>query len=484
MEGQNYLGIHISDSSATVVCTDSQSRGKNVVGCFSVSVEGRQEQSDNAVMSELARLIAEGCAQRKFGFSEVAVALDCTMFMQHTVHSEFKEPRQIAQTVRFDTEEALSTDVADVAIAFRIASIDETGSKLRVFTARREKLSNILLSLQSHNFDPMTVEPDVDCLSRFVSRNVSLPEDSSSLFGMLSRRTGYLVGFRNPQETPVVRTFLVGKVQNRADLLARQIPVTAAMLGGDGRASCLKVFDSTGSVNHQQLSEKLGAAVAGLDLTESVVTDSDALVDCADTVDFAIACGAALAHTEKIQGANFRDDFMPYQGKKMRLQKTVKFLSVSLSILIIALGIYVTSQLLQKNQYLNRLRAKFQPDYSAVMSGQKLRGSMKEAVRKLESVSRRIKSEKEGLISEEDLSARLRLVLEAFNKCAEQTRLNIDSISITSKTVRISGDTSSRRNTLTLRRALAETKLGSLHENFERTKGGREGFKITIELGK
>ena len=91
MESQNYLGIYLSKDRATVVCLNFLGRIGKVLGSFSVSVE-EQEQ---ATMQDLASLIARGCAQRKWSYSEVALALDCAMFMQHSVHSEFKEPKQI-----------------------------------------------------------------------------------------------------------------------------------------------------------------------------------------------------------------------------------------------------------------------------------------------------------------------------------------------------------------------------------------------------
>ena len=171
MEAKNYLGIYLSKDAATVVCIGSKGRGHDVLGCFSVSVQEQPEQDDHM----LATLIARGCAERELQFSEAALALDCAMFMQHNVHSDFNDPKQIAQTVRFDTEEALATDISDIAIAFQIASSDQGGSELSVFTTQRKILSDVLLSLQSNHIDPVTVEPDVSCLSRFISRKVSGP---------------------------------------------------------------------------------------------------------------------------------------------------------------------------------------------------------------------------------------------------------------------------------------------------------------------
>lgn len=479
MEGQNYLGIYLGKDGATVVCLGSQGRGRDVLGCFSVSLEQQRERNISADMSELARLITKGCAERELEFSEVAVALDCSMFMQHNVHSEFKDTKQIAQTIRFDAEEALSTDISDVAIAFEVTSRGETGSELTVFTAQRQLLSDLLASLQSNNIDPVTVEPDVNCLSRFVLQNVSLPEDSHPLFAMLSRRSGYFISFAKSQQAATVRTFLVGRTQDKGDLLARQIPAAIALSGTAEPINCLKVFDSTDSVNCQQLSNKLGIEAGSLDLAQCAAVGRDVLADCADTVEFAIACGAALAHLEKTRSTSFRDDFMPYQGKKMRLQKTLKFLSVSVCVLMIALGMYVTSQLLQQNRYHRRLRDKFESEYSAVMAGQRLPGGIKPGVKKLGSVSRRLKSEKGPIVDDEALSAKLRLVLEAFNKCSAPTKLDIDTITITAKNIRIKGSTSGRGSTRRLRTAISGVGLKILTDNIG-AKGKRDTFTITV----
>jgi len=476
VEGRNYLGIYLSKDTATVVCLGLQGRDRNVLGCFSVSVEEQEERNQQV----LARLIAEGCAERELEFSEVAVALDCAMFMQHNVHSEFNDPKQIASTIRFDAEEAFSTDITDVAIAFKITSRDQSGSELTVFTAERKILSDVLLSLQSNNIDPVTVEPDINCLSRFILQNVSLPEDSRSLFGMLSRRSGYFIGFAESQKTPAVRTFLVNPAQDRGDLLAREVLVTAALVGTGEPINCVAVFDSTGSVNYQQLSEKLGIEASSVDLAESAGANPETLADCADTVDFAIAYGAALAHLEKVQSVNFRNDFMPYQGKKVRLQKALKFASISVTVFVLAVGLYFQLRLLQKNKYCRRVYERLEKQYASVMFGRKPVAKL-DPVNKLRGELRRIRDVKSGQFSvtgEESIAAKVTLVLEAFNKCAAQTNLKIGKIHLTAKNIRLEGDTSSRKNTLKLFEAI-KGKLEILQSRYD-LKGGRDSFSITV----
>jgi len=164
VESGNHLGIYWSKNKATVVCLAPPGRERKVLDGFSVSVDGA-EQGQQA----LADRVVQMCRQRKVKFTDVAVALDCASFMQHAVHSEFSDPKRIAATVRFDTEEALATDISEMAVAFRVASPGEEGANLDVFTAQRATLTDILLSLQSHGIDPVAVDPDVCCLARYLA---------------------------------------------------------------------------------------------------------------------------------------------------------------------------------------------------------------------------------------------------------------------------------------------------------------------------
>lgn len=480
MEAKNHLGIYLSQESATVVCISPQGSDHNVLACFSVSASEQAEQKHQ----ELATLIAQGCTERELRFSEVAIALDCALFMQHDVHSEFKDQKQIAQTVRFDTEEALATDISEIAIAFKVASSDEDGSNLSVFTAQRKILSDVLFSLQSNNLDPVTVEPDVSCLSRFISRNVSVPEDSHPLFGILSRRNGYFVVpvSSDPKKTSLMRTFLVGPTQSRTEQLAREVYVTTALLENEQSINCLKAFDSTGSIHYQQLSEKLSFEASGIDFAEAVAAEPRMLADCGDPVDFAIAYGAALAYLDKPQSINFRSDFMPYQGKKQRMEKALKFASVAVTVLLLALGIHFQMPLMKTNEYRSDLRKKFAKDYLAVLPGEKkLPARFTDAARKLRSEDRRIQdvqSGRFGAAGEESMLSKLTLVLEAFNNCAAATNLKISKVSVAEKNIRIEGDTSSRSNTEKLFAAVKE-KLDMVQFNYD-SKSGRDNFSITV----
>jgi hypothetical protein len=484
VESQNYLGIYISKSTATIVCLGPQKKDGGALKCFSVSVEG-QEQRD---MQALAGLIAQGCAERNLKYSEVTVALDCSMFMQHSVHSEFNEPKQIAATVRFDTEEALATDITNVAVAFEIASSDQAGSQLTVFTAERKILSEVLNALQQYNLDPVNVEPDVSCLSTFIRREATSaePEQTETLYGMLSRRSGYLIvpprsANDESRKASIVRTFLVGATQDRTKLLQREVLVTTALAEGTGPIGGLKVFDSAGSVNSRQLGDKLGVETGEIDLRGIAEAKLGPGADCDDPIDFAIAYGAAMVLSEKGRSVDFREDFSPFQGKKLRQQKTLKTAAISVTILLVAVGLYFQTQLFSVNRSRNNLRSKFAKDYAEVTLDRLPDNfKIKDAVREVAKLLRRIEDEKKGLITDEkSISSNLTQVLAAFNKCAAQTNLNIDTITITTKDMMITGDTSNRQNRQRFFETVRESGLEIIREGYS-LKDNRESFRITI----
>jgi len=474
---QNCLVIFLRHDDALVVCIDRKISGRDVLACFTAAAESDAEHKHQ----QLAGLIAKGCTERQLVFDEVIVALDCAMFMQHHIHSEFTDLKQLASTVRFDAEQELATDISDLAIAFDIVSNDSSGCDLIVFTIAQKQLSNAIISLQANGFDPISCEPDVVCLGRFITQTTASAADSNTVFCLFSESNGYIISFSKSAQIPVSRTFLLTANQNRAELLARELPLTSALVFGQESLDCVKVFDSTETVDCQALGEKLGVKVEPFDLPGFLPSANEALADNKNPVGLAIACGAACSDSDKGHLVNFRKEFMPYQGRRMQLQKAIQFFSVAMVFLVLAIGLYFQSQLFARNKYRGQLRKKLEKQYSAVMFSKKVPPSSR-AVKKLSGELRRIRDVKSGQLSitgQESAAAKLTLVLTAFNKCASKTNLNIDSITIGAKSINVSGSTSSRKNTLELFKQIKETDLNILQQRLD-TKADRDSFNISV----
>jgi len=482
VESHNHLGIYLRQDRATLVCLAGQGRDKKGLRCFSVSIADQQEQTPQL----LAERIAEACSSHGAKFGDAAVALDCAMFMQHSVHSEFSDARKVAATVRFDTEEALATDIADVAVAFRIVSSDDSGANLDVFTMRRETLSEILIALQGVGIDPVTVEPDISCLSRYLG--ASETRDASSehrpLYGVLSDSRGYLLGFSKPSEVSTMRAFPVAVARNREQLLAREVLITKALAESIGPIDHLRVFDAQGQVRAESLAEDVGLPVTACNLTELGKVQPGDTAGCANAVDFALACGAAMALSANDRNFNFRTDHMPYEGRKLRMNFALKFLSIAVTILLLAVGVHFQTHLLRVNQTRAALRSKLEPDYLAVMLGKtQMPDTVKKAVDDLKKDLKNLKIEK-GIIegaAQESLSGKLQLVIEAWKSCATKTDLRIDTVTINARNIHINGSTSSRSNTINGVFDAMEKAGLKLRDNRITHEGDRDNFDMTLE---
>jgi hypothetical protein len=304
---------------------------------------------------------------------------------------------------------------------------------------------------------------------------------------MLSDSQGYLIVVPGSQQASVLRTFLIGPAQERTALLARETLVTAALVETNHPVRHLSVFDEAGDLSTQALGERTGFAVSTFDLAGLAGVKPGDMTDRPNAVDLALACGAALAPAQKTDSVNLRNDHMPYLGKKRRFQNAVRFLSISVTILLLAVGVYFHSELIRVNKQREGLRDKLETDYLPVMPGEKkLPETMRKAVDNLAKTLRRLQAEKRGETSQESVYAKLTSVLQGLHGCARQTDLNITSITVTGKIV-IVGDTSSRQNTLNAVKAMREIMKKSgiiVGPETVHVEGDRDAFTIMAEPAK
>jgi hypothetical protein len=196
-----------------------------------------------------------------------------------------------------------------------------------------------------------------------------------------------------------------------------------------------------------------------------------------------IAAGAAAGVLVKGEKVDFRPFFLPYQGKRAILEKTIKMLSVSMAVLFIAVGIFLHLWYYRTNNDRNRLKEKFRAEYAIAMTGAKFtKGS--EAVRKLKSEINRIKDVKSGLLStagEDSVEARLTFLFEALNGVPKDVDVEIEKIAITTKTMNITGSTSSRGYLQLFAAVDKHPKLTRGQSSYQ-SKDNRDHFRLTIEL--
>ena len=485
MEQQNFLGIYLSKRKVTAVLLSGKGAEPVVKGCFNVSIEQGTDNQDQSKSLGLA--VAQNLAEKNLKLDDATVAVDCAMYIQHDLHSEFTDPKQISQTIRFDAEEAVATDATELAITFSVTGTDKNGSNISVFTARRELLTEILNDLQHNNLDPTAMEPDIICLGRFLQHNFNVTEDSNPLFVIFSQQSCYMINI-NPEKSqyaPFIRSFLANPSQNKTTVLTNQLPTTLALHSSrspDKPITSLHIACESNDIDTRILAERFNLEAHIMDLDQLTNIDPSLLTDLAAKSDFAIAYGAALGELIKARKNDFRQDFFPYQGKKLALQKTLRFLSVSLTILMLAVGIYFQSKVFMKHKYINQLQQKAKEDYSKVMFGKSY--TSKEPIASiLKRVYNRVVKIKSGLSSgdDESVTARLTFIFEAINQAPGNIDLKINTITVTSKTMNMAGDTKGRKSTLSLLNSLKKhPKLKVSAQNLKQA-GNRDTFILTLE---
>lgn len=475
MQNQGYLGIYLSRDKATVVCLDSAQPSAKLIDCLEISAQDQDESADSFV--ELADKIAQFCGKQEVDFAHIGVAMDCSLYMQHDVHSNFTDAKQIQSTIHFDAEEALASDVGEFALAYNVLSSDETGSNLRVFTAKKKILSELIKALAANNLDPVTVEPDVTCMGRFINQRYfgGQKPQKGVLFAALNETTGYFIGPFDAEGKPALlqRTFFIAEGQDRGKLLLQQASLSIAKLGAENNLDKLLFVDSQGKLQGDEVGSALSLKTESADFAQPQ--------QCGDAMGFAAACGAALSHIEKQPSLSFRKSFMPYLGRQRRIEQTLKVVSICCCVIFVALGLNLTIKLVQKNEPIRQMHTKFKADYAAAMPETKMPSSLTIARDRLRRERNRIKNVKSGQLSatgEKSISAKLTAVLEAFNNVASRTDLNVEKVSITTKNISITGDTSNRSNTLRLLKEIKE--IMNVEQERLGTKSGRDTFSITV----
>jgi hypothetical protein len=291
------------------------------------------------------------------------------------------------------------------------------------------------------------------------------------LFIIFSPQACYVINIdpARPQFAPEVRSFLVDPSQDKTAVLTRQLPLTLAQHSSrspDRPVTSLYIAGVTEGIDTELLAERTSLCIEMVSLTQICSLEPPAFEDAHAEFGFAVAYGLALGELTKAKKYDFRQDFNPYQGKKMILQKTLRLLSVSLTVLLLAAGIFFQLKIFRKNNYIDRLNENLRKDYSSVMFGKKPPPA--------EPIASKLKREYNRIL-------KLTFLFEAISNAPSSINLNIHTISLTAKTIRVIGDTKGRKSTLALFKAIKEhPKLKVSQQNLKQS-GNRDTFTITLD---
>ncbi len=475
MPGKKRIGIYLRPDKATVCCVNAEGKDHPLERLFEVTLQPTEQ--DNPY-EQIAGQVSEQLKLKEKA-EDIAITLDCSYFLQNKIHSEFQDIRQVRATIRYDAEEVLSTDVSAIAVAFRVIDSDESGSQIELYSIPKEQLQQIIRGFQSYRLDPVIVEPDIESLYRLLQmRDEAALSENGVVYSILSQQNGYLLYLKD-KISRLLRSFPINPQLDRSTLFAREIPFVIGARS-DETIDGIYMFDSSNTADLSDLKTRLDKSIIATDVFDmfaEYVSD-----ESIDPVDAAIAYATCLWSNAKESPADFRTDFMPYQGRRKRIERTVKILSIAAGIVFLAMGVYFQMQSFQVGRYRRSVYKKLREDYSAAMMGKSMDKDLKKALRNLQSTRNKIKSLKSGLLSasgEDSVPARFTLMLKAINDCADRTDINVEKISITTQSITFSGDTSSRNATLSLFEAIKKVGFEVGGQRLSQ-KDGRDVFSVSV----
>jgi len=473
VEQANYLGMYLTPEGiyAAVLSDKGHAAG---VRCFFVPCAS--PASEGSALTAAARQTL----QQAGPCEEFAAAVRSSVINQYDLHSEFTDPRQIESTIRFDAEEAAATDASSLAVTFAITASGSTGSDISVYTADRQTLTDILLDLQGAGLDPTVLEPDAICLARAMERT-GLLSAAGKIFLLIFGRACFLLVPQGDGFAPKVRTFLLPDDTDKTAALSRQTILSVAVLPAASDIKTLVLVNSGRDIDAAEMSKRTGMQVEQLELSGQLNLQTPYDLPAEQIDGFLFACGSAMALTGRGHCADFRRDFMPYQGRRRLLQKSLKVVSVSLTILFVMLGLYFQTRAIRMNNYTSQLHQRLNEDYTAAMYG-KTPPSSEPVGSRLRRELMRVKQLQQYGLDESAVTARLTYVLEAINDSPKSVDVNIKTITISERTISLIGDTDSRKSTLELRGAIVKhRKLEISNERLNPT-GNRDEFVISLKI--
>lgn len=480
MEHKKCLAIYLSYNKATGLLLSGGGHKTVMHSGFCVSAD--PDLDSHSKIKSLISQIAKKISEMELKFDDTTLALDSAMFARHDLHSEFTEHKQIASTIAFDAEEAVATDAMELAVAFTVTGTNNIGSDVTVFTAKREALKYILDELKSINLDPVTVEPDTICLWRYLNDKLENYMTAETLTVVLADGICYLICPWQDGFAANVRSILIYPNQKIVPLLARQVPITIASHTQQSQEKITNIFLAG---NIEELDIEALAEMTGLSVQTADLVAEDSNIDPKiSTASIAIAYGCSMAEHVKEHVADFRNSFMPFLGRKIILQKSIRTLTIYLTVLMIAVGVYFQAKVFSKNNAIEMLDQKAKEIYSDVMFGKKP-NKHQAIITQLKNEANKVKKAGGGLSigDEKSVSAQLTYLLQAINSLPANVGLTVKDITISARGITIVGNTRSRSSSLKMSKAISDhKKLQKGKEDFKNAPGSGDAFTISATL--
>lgn len=464
------LGLYVSRNRAVAVWLSSGSE-HSVLNKLAIALNENEPET-------MALQAARSVMRQGFAFDEVIIAIDCGYYAQYSLQSEFDDYAQIGSTIKFDAEEAAAADAMNLAVTFEISGKNAQGSDVTIFTADRQLMTDILMDVQEGGLDPTFIEPDAVCLVRACAAISDVSKEARTVFVVLGRSSCYL--FRpKPDFAPVVRTFLIDPGQDINSMLIREIVLARASQSAEDSLTSVVLTGHTDEVDMNLLKTRTGLEIhtdsPAKKLDSSWVSDGRI-----DDYEFMIAYGAALAAASRGYKADFRRDFMPYQGRRKILEKSFKLISISMTVLLLSLAIFFQMKAFRMKSYVDQLNQRALKEHRAVnygkvpLRGQTINSSLKREYDRAVAMTA-------GDVDEDVVIAKLTFLFEAVNTSPKSVDVNIQQITTTERSMKVKGDTNSHNGTLAFIQNVKDHPQLEVSSERYFSDVNRDGFEITLD---
>ena len=291
------LGIHYSGLGVTAVLVvrqkgrlSAQQAYRHDADCHNSTMGQLDDESAPAAIDGLAADVGRDHVRKP----PVALAVGGRLYQSELHHSEFKEDKQLAQTLQFDIEEGFMEDSETMVLSYQRRPSEESGSDLIVHVARRDEVEPLFSCLERHGLDALTAEPDLAAWLHYLRKDDALQVGEINVVVAWADGELYTLILNAACEPILARSLVCPEATQAGAAIARELPRTLALLGSEQQPQrILYHADGIDPAGIESLARRLQCATGQL-------SEPDARK--------AFAAGAAMGWLEGQSVTDFRAD--------------------------------------------------------------------------------------------------------------------------------------------------------------------------------
>jgi len=484
------LGVHYTDTQITAVIVEKEGVDIQIGPAVKVTHEGEWEEGDRiALIKELKEKINYAGGKQ----CPVMLSVGGRFYQSEEYESEFNDPRQFTQTLRYDVEEeyAIDADAMTLCYQHRSKTKEETGidnsvtTELLVHSAAREKLQEILTLFEQEELDALVAEPDFVSWQHYLQNREELPKQQSVLLVACSIDAVYILILDQDHNPVLTRSFPYSKGEEVKIILPGELRRSLGVLPEEKQPKYLYYHSN-------RLNDSLIQMIAKENHLQAFnLRESDMTAAC--------AAGVGLGSFEKQEQGDFRIDGMMCRTLVKAKERAWYGLSVAVSVfLLVCILVFQT----QSSKYqTNEENAKQDMMKAWQMAfpeeGKKLPRDIRTIPRlvrnKLKNIRQNFSNANNARSMSNSASNTFWLLFEVLNKLGEDFDLRIDNLSMYAKGATFTGSVANMADLQKLREAVdgddSQIKIASI--SIEKTGSGssddptnRRTFTMQIEVQK